>query len=139
MCTVRPSLPPALLAAAAVAGLSMGTAVPAAAQGPPQTHTVRIVQSDQTGQISAEPDSIEVNPGDRVEWTGAVDAWTIQVPNAAGIFGRQTAGANGGRNDRAGLRVIPDAARGRRYKYVVAVWDGNRVRILDPEIVIGPG
>lgn len=105
---------------------------------------VTVSVDPETDALTVSPDPVRVERGQKVEWTGGVD-WAVSIPAPPGppenrpfppeVFEK---GIHGGKNVRAGAAVRSNAANG-RYKYTVAVFDGKRVRILDPEIIIGPG
>ncbi len=112
----------------------------------PQEATVVTISLDEEGTITVSPDPVVVNRGQTVEWINdpesAVQSWTVRfqspvpfggVPAAQGISG------NRGERERRGAALSNAAEVGRRYKYMVSVWDGQRVRILDPEVEVGPG
>jgi hypothetical protein len=89
--------------------------------------------------VRAVPDVVTVRPGQRVEWVTDIGEWTVRftgpnpfLPSAA------EEGIRGGPGERNGQAVRPDAARG-RYKYMIMVRDGERMRMRDPEVVVDPG
>ncbi|MFQ5538425.1 MAG: hypothetical protein ACE5GJ_13355 [Gemmatimonadota bacterium] len=89
--------------------------------------------------VRAVPDVVEVVRGQRIEWVSDLGEWRVIFTSPA-PFGPEASG-NGigaGRSERAGRNVRAAAPEG-RYKYMIQVRDGNRMRIADPEIVIGPG
>jgi len=89
--------------------------------------------------VRAVPDVVTVRPGQRVEWITDIGEWTVQFtgPNPFSPVAAQE-GIRGSRGQRNGEDVRNDAAEG-RYKYMIRVRDGQRMRVRDPEVVVAPG
>ncbi len=129
--------------ATVVLGSALHSPAPGLA-GAGQEAPVVTIGLDDEGNITVSPDPVVVNRGETVEWVAdpesAVESWTIRFRSPV-PFGNAAAqqGINGNRGQRRGQALNAEAQVGRRYKYMVSVWDGQRVRILDPEIEVGPG
>ena len=89
--------------------------------------------------VRAVPDVVTVRRGQRVEWVTEIGDWTVRFtgPNPFPPAAAET-GISGARGQRRGQAVRNDAAEG-RYKYMIMVRDGERMRVRDPEVVVGPG
>jgi plastocyanin len=107
-------------------------------RSPQQTEPVLVRIEIEGDSVRAVPDTVTVRPGQRVEWVTDIGDWTVRFtgpnpfPPAAAEDGIQ--GARGQRN---GAAVRGDAAEG-RYKYMILVRDGERMRIRDPEVIVAP-
>lgn len=112
----------------------------APAATPPTTHTVTINYDARSGTLSVSPDPVTVRRGDRVEWQSAAGAWRVVVPSADLPFGPGAHGKGIGaqKGKAVGLSVAANA-KYKTYKYIVALYDGSEVQILDPDVVVGPG
>jgi len=105
-------------------------------QGLP-TIVVRIeIEGD---SVKAVPDVVTAKPGQRVEWVSDIGEWTVKFlgPQPFGPGGANP-GIRGAKGQRNGSTARADAPKG-RYKYMIMVRDGNRMRVRDPEVVIDPG
>ena len=89
--------------------------------------------------VRAVPDVVTVRRGQRVEWVTDIGDWTVRFagPNPFPPVAAE-AGIRGARGQRNGEVVRADAPDG-RYKYMIMVRDGERMRVRDPEVVVGPG
>jgi plastocyanin len=89
--------------------------------------------------VRAVPDVVTVRPGQRVEWVTDIGEWTVRFtgPNPFPSVAAET-GIQGARGQRNGEVIRNNAAEG-RYKYMIMVRDGERMRVRDPEVVVGPG
>ncbi len=107
---------------------------------PPTTHTVNINYDASSGKLSVSPDTLMVRRGDRVEWTSAAGVWKVVVPSADMPLGAAAHGKGIGahKGRAAGASVAANAKYG-TYKYIVALYDGSEVQILDPDVIVGPG
>lgn len=87
------------------------------------------------------PNSVAVNSDDTVVWDVAdgegIEAWTVAFKDANGPFKDfDTVRSSAGKPDgqvRAHARR-PDT----HYEYTIAVWDGTRIWLRDPEIIVDP-
>ncbi|MDP2479520.1 MAG: hypothetical protein Q8W51_14130 [Candidatus Palauibacterales bacterium] len=107
---------------------------------PPGTVQVSIDYDSATGTLSVSPDPVTVHRRDRVEWGSAAGPWRVVMPSADMPLGPvahgKGVGAQKGRH--AGASVAANAKFG-TYKYIVALYDGSEVQILDPDVIVGPG
>jgi plastocyanin len=105
----------------------------------PQDSVVLVEISLEGDSVVVDPEVVSVRPGDRVEWVSEVGEWRVIFTSPA-PFGPEAsqAGIRGNQGQRRGQGVRPEAPRG-RYKYLVQVRDGNRMRVRDPEVVVDPG
>lgn len=101
-------------------------------------------QQAPTVQISLDDDSVQVFPS-RVEVVqGQVVTWSSSVPFAIVLNDQDTVFPGLPPQAMRGLSRRPVQARvggntpARSYKYTVVVWDGQQLRVLDPEIVVKP-
>lgn len=139
---MRLSHPRARLTAAGFAallplGLFMLPHAPVAT--PPTTHTVTISYDAHSGMLSVNPDPVNVVPGDQVTWESAAGTWRVQMQSAVPFgAGAQSKGIGAQAGKGAGAMVAANAKPG-TYKYIVAVYVGGEVHILDPDVVVGPG
>lgn len=118
-----------------------------AAQGPEDSSGRSLQQSEpvlvrieiEGDSVRAIPDVVTVRPGQRVEWVTDIGEWTVRFtgPNPFPPVAAEE-GIRGARGQRNGQAVRNDAARG-RYKYMIRVRDGQRMRVRDPEVVVDPG
>ncbi len=93
---------------------------------------------DSEGNPVADPDPVPVRPRDVILWQGDFE-WEIRIPDARrplGFAGQQ--GIRGRRGERRGGEVRPGAPQG-RYQYDIIVITDDGMRVLDPEIEVGPG
>ncbi len=107
---------------------------------PPTTVSVSIDYDASSGTLSVSPDPVMVHRGDKVEWGSDAGPWTIVVPSNDMPFGASAHGKGIGaqKGKHMGATVAANAKYG-TYKYIVALYDGSEVRILDPDVIIGPG
>jgi plastocyanin len=139
--TMRISHPRARLAAGFAALLPLGLFMlpHAPAATPPTTHTVAIAYDSSSGTLSVSPDPVNVNPGDQVNWESAAGAWRVAMQSAVPFgAGARSKGIGAQKGNAAGAMVAANAKPG-TYKYIVAVYVGGEVHILDPDVVVGPG
>jgi hypothetical protein len=96
--------------------------------------------------IVIDPEVATLNRGDEVQWTSDLD-FAVAVERNADLFGRRLPPqALRGRARSQGQGPAMASVRARAganapvgaYKYSVAVWDGEDVWVVDPEIVIVP-
>ncbi|MFQ5689508.1 MAG: hypothetical protein ACE5HQ_04460 [Gemmatimonadota bacterium] len=109
-----------------------------------QQQTVVItIGIDANGDVTASPDRVTVQRDQAVEWAAdtlsAVKDFTVRFQSAT-PFGNAAAraGIRGRRKAKGRGRVTRRARVGWTYKYTIGVWDGQNVRVVDPEIIIGP-
>jgi plastocyanin len=109
--------------------------------GSPAAVPVSVSFNRQSGRISVSADPIRIAPGEEITWSpgDGVEALAIDIPSPKAPFG-QGVRANGvrGRKEGPPARVrarAGDAVKG-SYKYTVAIYDGQQVYILDPDIII---
>ncbi len=117
----------------------------ATAWSPPraaETVTIRLTGAG----IVVTPRVAILHPGDELEWESDYD-FAVAVERNTTLFGRELppqalrarARSQGAGAARAAVRARTGAnAPEGTYKYAVAVWDGENVWVLDPEIVITP-
>jgi plastocyanin len=105
----------------------------------PQDSVVVVEITLEDDSVFVDQEVVTVRPGDRVEWVSEDGDWRV-IFTSPDPFGPEAAqaGIAGSRGQRQGQAVRPDAPRG-RYKYLIQLRDGNRMRILDPEVVVDPG
>lgn len=147
MSVIRSSLLAAGLAVAPIALLAGGSATPEdlsegrvlVPAGEEVRATVAISYDPRSKQISVTPDPVSVERGQRVDWSpgSSIVAWAVDIASSKEPFGASVRanGVRGGKGVSAGARVRANATPD-TYKYTVAVWDGQEIRILDPDIVV---
>lgn len=116
----------------AVTSLTAAAAVPAAEQ---QGVTVHISLSGDT--IGVSNPRVEVERRESVTWTGSVP-FAVVVEEQNTLFPNVPAQAMRGLANRPARARVGGSAPARTYKYTVVVWDGQELRIRDPEIVVKP-
>lgn len=106
----------------------------AADASPDQEAGVRIALTPAGVQVT--PSSITVEPGEAVQWSSDMP-FAVAVERNAELFGQELppAALRGRANAPARATVGADAEAG-SYKYAVAVWDGENVWVVDPEIIV---
>ena len=122
----------------AVTSLAVATGAPDAAPQSPRTVTVEITLLDDDF-VEVDTDPIEVYENDIIEWKSD-HAFAVGVQKHKALFGPglPPQALRGQANVPARARVAATVLDTLRSKYSVAVWDGQKVRILDPEIVVIP-
>jgi hypothetical protein len=119
----------------------IGSAAWVAAQDP----DTQDVQEAATVQIRLTPTGIQVTPqlviirrGQELVWNSD-QPFALAVERNAELFGRELPpqALRGRANAPVQARTGAEAPEG-SYKYSVAVWDGENVWVVDPEIVIRP-
>lgn len=98
----------------------------------PTVHSVEITGT--RSPLRFDPDTVEVYPGDRIEWAHAgADSFVVhverEIAEPANPRARQGARA---------ATVIRAQARPGRYKYSVTIYVGDEPIEQDPEIVVKP-
>lgn len=108
----------------------------AAAPVPQQEPTVTIRLTGAGVQVA--PDRITVQRGQSINWNSSMP-FAIAVERNNALFGRTLPpqALRGRANAPVRAQVGGQAAQG-TYKYAVAVWDGENVWVVDPEIVVPP-
>lgn len=136
------TLPRSLRTTALLALLGLTAAVP-----PPdaQQATIRITLNPAGVQVS--PARVAVAQGTPLEWTSDLP-FAVDLERKAELFGSNLPpqalrgrAAGGGAAAGAARRVmtrVGESAPPGTYKYSVAVWDGENVWVVDPEIVVRP-
>lgn len=109
---------------------------------PAETVTIRLTGAG----VTVSPSTVTLHPGDELEWQSDYH-FAVAVDRNSALFGqelppqalRARASSQGGGPARATVaaRMGANAPEG-TYKYAVAVWDGENVWVVDPEIVITP-
>lgn len=122
----------AFSAVLAVTSLTLAAAVPAAEQ---QGVTIDISLSGDT--IGVSNPRVEVERRQPVRWTGSVP-FAIVVEEQKALFPNVPAQAMRGLANRPVRAMVGDTTPAGSYKYTVVVWDGQQLRIRDPEIVVKP-
>ena len=133
--------------------LILALGVPAAWAAAPAPREAAPVQEAATVQIRLTPQGIQVTPqqvavrrGQEVVWTSD-EPFAVAVERNAELFGRelppQALRARPAAADPAPASAVVRARTGAEapegsYKYSVAVWDGEDVWVVDPEILIRP-
>lgn len=109
-------------------------------RAPPKTVQVTITYDADSGTLAVDPDPVTVHRGERLEWVSDAGTWKVVVPSEDMPFGQAAKGKGVGaaRGKHAGADVAANAKYG-TYKYIVSVFDGTEVHILDPEVVVGRG
>lgn len=139
---MKASLPAAatLLAVLASLGFLQPSAGDPGEEAATQRPTVSIAIVAEGDSIAADPDSILVRPGQKVEWSSELGDWEV-VFESDEPFGEEARrrGIKGGKG-KANGRNVRSAAREGRYKYLIRVTtpDGKTLE-RDPEIVVRPG
>lgn len=110
------------------------------ASGAAADDTVVISYNPNSRRITVSKDPVTIRAGEAIAWSAGsgVEAWAVDIPSSKAPFGqgvrdRGIRGRKGGPPGTARARA--DAPSG-TYKYTVAIYDGQDVRILDPDIVI---
>lgn len=122
---------------AAVLVLAVG--VPAAWAAAPASQEAATVQIRLTpAGIQVTPQQIVVRRGQELVWTSS-EPFAVAVERSAELFGRDLPpqALRGRANAVVRARTGAEAPEG-SYKYSVAVWDGEQVWVVDPEILIRP-
>lgn len=103
----------------------------------PQAAAVTISLTPAGVQVS--PDRVVATRGETIQWTSDLP-FAIAVERNAALFGQTLPpqSLRGRANAPVRASVGPGAPDG-TYKYSVAVWDGENVWVVDPEVVVGPG
>jgi hypothetical protein len=86
--------------------------------------------------VQVVPASVTVDPGEEIQWSSDLP-FAVAVERNAQLFGRELPpqALRGRANAPARARVGESAEAG-SYKYSVAVWDGEEVWVVDPEIIV---
>lgn len=108
----------------------------AAAPAPQEAATVQIRLTPAGIQVT--PQQVVVRRGQEIVWT-STQPFAVAVERNAELFGRELPpqALRGQANAAARARAGAEAPEG-SYKYSVAVWDGENVWVVDPEILIRP-
>jgi plastocyanin len=104
-------------------------------QRKPETRTVTISMED--GNISYDKLCVFVEPEDTIEWACENDNYHFAVH-----IGWDSPLRKGRYRATKGKRIsdrVPEDARPGRYKYFVAVFDGENIWTDDPEFIVKPG
>lgn len=94
--------------------------------------------------ITVSPDPAVANRGDTIDFVvdpeSRIESLNILFRSPVPFGARASAIGLGGSRSAAARGVVEPAAEvGRRYKYMIRIFDGRRTIVLDPEIEIGPG
>jgi len=134
---------PALSALSAF--LLLGAAGTLPANAPEETHppVVTITIGLIGDSITASPDPAVANRGEEVVFradpNSAIETLNIRFRSPVPFGGDASRnGMNGNRQNAARGNVQAGAEVGRRYKYMIRVFNGQRTIVRDPEIEIGP-
>ncbi len=104
-----------------------------------QADTIFIQIVPDADSVRAEPNSVTVRPGQVVTWITDLGEWEVKFKSREPFGDRAVGeGIRGGRGQRNGRGVRPNAAAG-TYKYDIKVRvQGGRNLQADPEIVVRP-
>ena len=99
---------------------------------------VRINVNDSTGEVTVVPDTARVKRGQTIRWVGNFRRFLVQVPSTDDPLGpaARTPGLRGRNNRPAEATMRADATVDAYYKYIVAVYDGGEVLLLDPMLIV---
>lgn len=88
--------------------------------------------------VQVTPARIAVSRGEAIQWTSSL-SFAIAVERNTALFGQTLPpqALRGRANAPVNATVGANAPDG-TYKYSVAVWDGENVWVVDPEVVVGP-
>lgn len=119
-----------LILALAVAGVSW------AARPASQAATIQIRLTPEGLQVT--PEQVVVRPGEEIVWSSE-HQFAVDFQRGQALFGRElpAAARRGMANRPLRARAAENAPAG-SYKYSVAVWDGENLWVVDPEILIRP-
>ena len=111
--------------------------VTAAGTGPRRQAAAVTISLTPAG-VTVTPDRVVVRRGETVQWTSEYP-FAIAVERNAALFGEALPpqALRGRANAPVRAAVGANAPDG-TYKYSVAVWDGENVWVVDPEVVVGP-
>ena len=134
----------ALFALSAALLLLVAGPVPAAAPDADERAVVTVTIGLIGDSITASPDPAVATRGEEVQFrvdpNSRIETLNIRFRSPV-PFGNNASqnGMNGNRGNPARGNVRGEAEVGRRYKYMIRVFDGQRTLVRDPEIEIGPG
>ena len=117
-----------------VAPLLLLIGLMAAVRPADQEPVVRISLTPTGVQVT--PESVTVGPGQAIQWSSELP-FALAVEGNARLFGQELPpAALRGRENAPVRATVGAAAEAGRYKYSVAVWDGENVWVVDPEIIV---
>jgi plastocyanin len=86
--------------------------------------------------VQVTPATVTVSPGETIQWTSEIP-FAVAVERNAQLFGQELPPqALRGRANAPLRAAVAENAEAGTYKYSVAVWDGENVWVVDPEIII---
>lgn len=99
----------------------------------PGTRQISIELTEYGSQtiIRVTPHRAPVQAGQSVEWLCDEEAWTVDFADLTPL---SSSSVHGGTIQGSTPKVVRDDALPGHYKYTVAVYDGDEIRLLDPDI-----
>ena len=134
------SMPRRTLVLMTVVAVAVGLATAVAASAAPggdraQARTIPITLTEDGIQV---PSPVDVRRGEELVWESELP-FAVDIEHNDRLFGRRLPPqALRGRGNAPARAMVGQGAPFRTYKYSVAVWDGENVWVVDPEIRVRP-